>query len=92
MPSRYYVEPLNDHTNEVFAQTLDEESAGLFKAEHGKTVKAYECSVDEREFFRDSKRGSYLEFRIWHTSGGILRRWYPKREPAYGCLRLVSAT
>ena len=90
---RWFVESLGDsHTNHVFSKVLEEESAGARKAEHGKTVNVWECTLEERDGFIRSTRDLNLKFRIYcDKQDGVLKRWYPPN-PRERNLRLVSDT
>lgn len=77
------------HTNAVCAENLAEESAGLKLAEHGKCVRVWECSLEQRGWFLRNKTSQNLKFVIWFDKkDGKLKKWAPLKPRAKN-LRLV---
>ncbi len=82
---KYFLEPLDAHTNEVFARMLDASGACLHKAEHGKYKNVWECSLGERDSLIRSIQRLQLSFKVWRSfKGGTIVRWRPTKN-----LRLV---
>ena len=77
---RWFIEHRNDDTNKAVARRLqDPENAPCIrKCERGKTLKVWECSLDDRDYFINCKEAQGLDFRVWIALGeDKLRRWYP---------------
>lgn len=85
-----YIEPerLHHRTNRACAELLDEEKSGLFKAEHGKHVRAWECTPEEREILERNRVELDLRFRVWRKGRDGILRLLRDRKPKRD-LRLV---
>ena len=68
---RWYLEPLDAHSNKVFSENLDEGfSLTEFKKKEKKCpIRAWEVSHSWVTFFQKSRVGSGLDFRIWVSEG-----------------------
>lgn len=73
----WFIEPLNDHTNQVCASFVGEENAGHFRAINGKVVKAWELTASERNTFISHELSMNLRFRVWRKRriDGKLEHW-----------------
>lgn len=77
----WFIEPLNDGTDKVCASFLGEENAGHFLALNGKVVRAWECSLSERNQLMSHELSMNLRFRVWRKRqiDGKLGRWRDHR-------------
>lgn len=74
----WFVEPLDAHTNEVFARELDDQlSPQVRKVRIGReSIKVWEVSPDRRDFFVRSKDTASLHFHVYTSLEGdkIIRK------------------
>ena len=61
---RWFIEPLDAHTNEVLAKETDGERH-IRRAEHGKCKKVYEVTLEQKVFFEKSVTQTHLDFKVW---------------------------
>lgn len=75
--TRWYIEPTDTHTKNALAsaELLNEsEALPVYKAEHGKCVRAVEVSLKLRDYILASAARESFKFRLWKSfDGGVLR-------------------
>ncbi len=72
---KWYVEPLDSHTNLAVSMQLSEENFGQFACEDGQYHNLWKCSGKMARFFWKSKENSGLILDIYCQEGnGKIRR------------------